>query len=102
MEIERVRVHLQRTVRLFRPFVFWTIPVELDTVVIRVAQIERFAHAMIAGALERDLRDDKPAEGVGEEFAGRIKNGRMVKAGGAGRGDAGAYRGYLRRSERQR
>ena len=27
VEIERVRVHPQRTVRLFRPFVFWTIPV---------------------------------------------------------------------------
>ena len=41
---------------------------------------------MVAGAFERDFRDDKPAQGVGEELAGRIKNGCMVKAGGARRG----------------
>src|SRR5262245_9381470 len=41
---------------------------------------------MVARAFKRDFCDDKPAQGVGEEFAGRVKNGRMVKPGGPGPG----------------
>lgn len=85
MEIERVRVHLQRAVGLFRPFVFRAIPVEFDSVVVGIAQIERLAHTMVAGAFKRDLCRDEATQSVGEQLAGRVKNGRMVKARGAGR-----------------
>lgn len=86
VEIQRVGVHLQRAVGLFRPFVFRAIPIELDSIVVGITQIERFAHAMVAGALKRNLRHDEPAQSVGEQLTGRVKNGRMVKARGAGRG----------------
>ena len=84
MEVERIRVHLQRAVRLLRPFVFRAVPVELNAVVVGITQIERLAHAMVAGAFKRDLCHDETTQSVGEQLAGRVKNGRMVKARGAG------------------
>ena len=78
--------HLQGAVRLLRPFVLRPVPIELDAVVVRVAQIERLGDAVVAGAFERNLGDDQPAQRVGQQLPGRVENGGMVKAGGAGGG----------------
>ena len=86
MQIERVGEHLQGAVRLLRPFLFRAIPIELDAVVVRVAQIERLGDAVIAGAFERNFGNDQPAQCVSQKPARRIKNGSMVKTGGAGSG----------------
>src|SRR5207247_8917929 len=53
LKIEWPRVHLDAAIRTARPFAFGSIAVELDAVAIRIAQIDRFAHAMIRSALER-------------------------------------------------
>ena len=80
MQIERMCEHLQGAVRLFRPFVSWTIPIELNAVVVRIAQVERFAHAVVAGALQWNLGDDQATQRISEEPSGRVKNCGMVKA----------------------
>ena len=69
MEVERIRVHLQRAVRLLRPFVFRAVPVELDSVVVGITQIERLAHAM--GAVNKMLAEigGKPLVRIAAEQA---------------------------------
>src|ERR1700690_1118897 len=84
MQVERVREHLQAAVRPLRPLVLRPVPIKLDAIVVWVAQVKRLGDAVVAGAFERDLGDDQPAQRVGEQRTGRVENGGMVKAGGAG------------------
>ena len=52
VEIEPAREHRQRSVRRARPLLFGPVPIELDAVLVGIAQIERLADAVIAGAVE--------------------------------------------------
>src|SRR4051794_32074605 len=54
VQVERMGEHLQLAVGRLRPFVLWPVPVQLDAVVIRVAQVKRFRDAVVAGAFERN------------------------------------------------
>src|SRR3974390_111136 len=74
-------VHLQAAVRLLRPLFFRPVAIKLDTVVVRVAQIERLGNPVVAGALEWDLGDDQPAQRVSKKPPGRVEDGSMIKAG---------------------
>ncbi len=71
------------------------VPIELDAIAVRIAEIERLADAMVAGAIERDTGRDQPAERVGQGGAGRIEDRRVVQAGRA-RARAGSLRGFPR------
>ena len=62
-----------------------TVPVQLDAVAVGVAQVERLAHAVVAGAVERDAGVDQPAQRVGERGAGGVEDREVVEAGRAGR-----------------
>src|SRR5262249_41195442 len=85
VQVKRISVHLQRPIRLLRPFLFGTIPIEFDSIVIRVAQVKRLADTVVACTLQRDFGDDQPARGICEEPPGGVKNCSMVKTGAAGR-----------------
>ena len=63
-----------------------TVAIKLDAVLVRIAQIERFAHAMIARPVERNFRLDHAPQGIREEPTGRIQDRGVIEAGGAGRG----------------
>jgi len=63
----------------------WPIPIKLDPVVIGIAQIKRFAHAVIGGALERTVGGNHTPQRVGDRGAGRIEQGEMIQPGGARR-----------------
>src|SRR5579871_291482 len=80
-----MREHRQPAVGSARPLLGRPIPIELDAVVVGIAQIKRFAHAVVGGALERDLGFDEPAQRIGEARAGRIQNRQMIEAGGTER-----------------
>src|SRR5258708_3394040 len=80
-----MRKHLQGAVRLLRPLFSRPIPIKLNAVVVGIAQIKRFAHAMVAGAFQRTFCNDQPQKRRGEGLRGRIKNSGMVKAGAPGR-----------------
>ena len=77
------------------PFGGGAVAVEFDAVLVGVAQIEGFAHAVVGRAFERDAGGDEAAQGVGERGAVGIKNRGVVEAGGAGggRGAAAAFPG---------
>src|SRR5207237_6753868 len=80
-QIERSRMHRQLAVGRARPLFLRPIPVELDAVVIRVPQVERFADAVIGRAVERDAGVDQPAHRISQRGAGRIQDGKVIQAG---------------------
>ncbi len=73
-EIQRFGVHRQRAVGPARPVGLRTVPVQLDTVPVRIAQINRLAHAVIGRPLERDARLEQASQGGRERLAVRIEN----------------------------
>src|SRR3712207_6255930 len=50
------------------------VPVQLHPVAVVVAEVERLAHAVVAGPVQRDARRDHPAQGVGQRRPGRVRS----------------------------
>ncbi len=69
-----------------RPLGRGAVPVELDAVAIRVAEVERLADAVVGGAFERDARADETAECVGQLGASGVDDREVVETGGSGTG----------------
>jgi len=67
-------------VRRHGPLLARAIPIELDAVLVEVAQVERLADAVIAGAVERDAGRDQPAQRVAQCRTCRIEDGKVIKA----------------------
>ena len=78
--------HVKLTLRCARPLRFRAVPVKLDTIAVRIAEIERLADAMIGSAFERNVGKNQATKGVGQFSAGGIDNGDVIEAGGAERG----------------
>ena len=57
--------HGKLTLRCARPLRFRAVPVKLDTIAVRVAEIERLADAMIGSAFERNVGENQATKGVG-------------------------------------
>ena len=55
-----------------RPLIPWPVPIQFDAVLIRIAQIKRFAQTVIGCAVERDVGRDQSAQRIGEFGAGGI------------------------------
>jgi len=86
LKLETTGVHSEVSGVVAGPGFFGTVPVELDAVAVGVAQIERFADAVVGGAVEGDAGGDEAPEGVGEFGAGRVEDRDVVEAGRTGRG----------------
>jgi hypothetical protein len=78
-----------------RPLVGGAIPIEFHAILIRVAEVEGLAYAVVGGAIEGDVGGDETAEGVGEGGPGGVEDGDVIEAGcmGGRRGAAGAVPG---------
>ena len=85
LDIQPLREHRELAVRPERPLLLRPVPIELDAVVVGIAQIERLADAVVAGAVERDAGRHQAAERVGERGARRIEDRDVIEAGRAGR-----------------
>src|SRR5436190_6631687 len=66
VEIETARDHVELAVRGPGPEMLRPVAIELDPVLVGIAQIERLAYAMIRSAVERNACLDEPAQGVRE------------------------------------
>ena len=66
-------------VRRARPFFLRPIPIQFHAVVIRIAQIECFAHAMIRRSFERDACLLQPPQRIRQFRPRRIQDGQMIK-----------------------
>ena len=52
---------------------FGSVPIQLDTIHVRVVQVECFAHAVIGCAVERDAGIDQPSQCIGEYGAAWVE-----------------------------
>lgn len=79
LQIQRVRDHLDLAVGGARPLVAGLVPVEFDAVPVRIAQVDGFADAVVAGAFDRDVRALEAAQGVRQFPPVRIQDGDVVQ-----------------------
>jgi hypothetical protein len=85
LHVERLREHPERAVLVSRPLLPRPVPVELEAVAVRIAEVEGFGDAVVGGAVEPDPSFDEPAERVGEALAIRVPDRGVVEAGVTGR-----------------
>ena len=85
VEIERTREHFHATGSRARPLFARAIPIQFDAVFVWIAEIERFAHAVVGRAVERDTRPDQALKRVSQLRAGWIENREMIESSGAWR-----------------
>src|SRR5256885_15601843 len=83
LKVEAFGEHRQAAVGRLWPAVPRAIPIELDAVLVRIAQIERLAHAMVARAVERDAGVDQAAQRTRERGAGRVEDRDVIEPGRA-------------------
>ena len=81
VEIERARKHFNSAIDSPRPLVARPVPVKLDPVFIGIAQIERFAHAVVRRAIELNTCAEKTLERVGEFRARRVEDRHVIQPG---------------------
>src|SRR4029077_16929910 len=85
IQIQGACIHRGRTIGIVRPFLFRTIPVKLQPVLIWIAEVKRFTHSVITRAFERNLRREQAPEGVAEPRSIGIKNSNVKQSGATGR-----------------
>jgi hypothetical protein len=64
LQIQGSRVHRKTAVNICGPLRPQTIPVELDTVSIRVTQIKSLTHPMIGRSIKRHSSTSQPSQSV--------------------------------------
>ena len=74
VEIEGMRKHVQCSIRSARPRIARPIPVKLDAVFVGIAQVKRFAHAVIRGAIEGNAGPLHAHQRIGQFRPRGIKN----------------------------
>ena len=85
LQIQPFREHRQRSIRRARPFFLRPVAVELDAVLVGIAQIQRLADAVVAGAVELDAGLDHAIQRIRQRRARGIENGGVKQPGGAWR-----------------
>ena len=85
IQIQGACIHRDRTIGIVRPFVFRTIPVKLQPVLIGIAEVKRFTHSVITRAFDRNLGREQAPERVAEPRSIGIKNSNVKQTGAAGR-----------------
>ena len=91
LEIQPLREHRQRSIRRARPFLLRPVAVELDAVLVGIAQIQRLADAVVAGAVKLDAGLDHAIQRIRQRRARRIENGGVKQPGGARRRRMAAF-----------
>src|SRR3954453_4207442 len=74
VEVEPVREHGQLAVRRAGPKLLRLVPVEFTPALVGIAQVQRLAHAVVGGPIERKARRDQPPQRIGQRRSGRIQN----------------------------
>ena len=83
--IEADRRHHSLPGRRAWPLVPGFVPRQLETVAIGIAEIERFAHAVVGAAVQFDFCLHQPTQGIRQSGSGGVKDGGMIEPGGARR-----------------
>src|ERR1017187_845211 len=70
LQIEPPGEHRQRAVLLARPLLLRPVIIQLDAVLVGIAQVKRLADAVVAGAIERNAGLDQSMQRVRQRGAG--------------------------------
>jgi hypothetical protein len=81
-EIETLGGHLERSVGVARPFGARPVAVELQSVAVRIAEVEGLAHAVVACAVELNASRAQPAKRVTERGPIGVADGEVIQPGG--------------------
>lgn len=84
-EIERSRIHCQLAFRISGPLLLRTVPVELNTVAVGIAQIEGFADTVVGCSIELYSGAQQAFKGVAQLCLRGVDNGEMIQPGCASR-----------------
>lgn len=90
LQIEMAGVHDQLAGSVDGPVGAGAIPVELDTVLVGVAEVECFTDAVVGCTVELNAGSEQATEGVAEGCARGIDDGEVIEPRGAGRGGLAA------------
>src|SRR6478672_4292119 len=85
VEIERPREHRKATLRGPRPLLRRAVPIKLNTVFIRVAEVKCFTDPVIGRAVELDTCPPQALERIGQFRAVWVENRHMKQPRGAAR-----------------
>src|SRR3954465_4891112 len=85
------RVHSELAFAIARPLRLRTVAVELDSVLIRVAQVKCFAHAMIGGTIEGNAGLDHATQRIAQSRARGIKDCQVIQTRGSCSGRRTAF-----------
>ena len=66
VEVQGPCEHRQPSIGRARPVGSWTIPIQLDAVLVGVAKVKSLTHAVVTGSVERNGRLQKPPERISE------------------------------------
>lgn len=85
-QIQRLRIHSQSAVRGAGPGLLGFVPIKLNAVLIRIAEIKSFADSVIRCPIERNTCPDQSLQGISKLGSGGIENGEMEKSRRSGGG----------------
>jgi len=78
LQVQGTRVHAQLSLRVARPLAFRTVPIQFNTIPVRIPEIQRLADTVISGAIKPDAGINHPAQCIGQAAAVRIEDDRVV------------------------
>lgn len=90
VQVERVGEHREFAVWRAGPVGGGAVAVEFDAVLVGIAQVDRFAHAVVGRAVDHDARGEHAVQRVRQRGAIRVKDRGVVESGRAGRGRTAA------------
>src|SRR5437868_431962 len=64
LQVEPAGEHGQAPVGVPRPLLRGSVPVQLDSILVRVAEVKGLAHAVVTGTVQRDAGRQHATEGV--------------------------------------
>src|SRR4051812_21628864 len=79
-KVERLSSHRQFSRRSPRPLLLGSIPVEFDTVTIRIAKVKGFAHTVIRGAFQQDPGLLETPERIRQFSSRRVQDRKMKQS----------------------
>src|SRR5690348_339338 len=80
IEVDRLGEHRRLPLGVERPFALRPVVIELDAVLVRIAQIQRDGDAVIARSVEADSGGEDATERIGEGLSVGIPDGGVVEA----------------------
>ena len=63
----------------WRPKLFRSVPAQFHAVLVWIAQIEGFAHAVVGGAIQGDVGCHQAAQGIGQGASRWVQDGKVIR-----------------------